>query len=117
MTLEQELLALEKQFWTAGPEFYRRHVDEQCLLAFPEMVGLMSRDSVVATIKEEQRWSDLTMEEQGFLRLNDGTAVLTYHTRAHRADGGSYEALVSSAYVKRNGSWKLAFHQQTPVEA
>jgi hypothetical protein len=33
-----------------------------------------------------------------------------------RADGKRYAALVSSAYVKRNGSWKLAFHQQTPIE-
>lgn len=117
MTLEQELLALEKQFWTAGPEFYRRHVDEQCLLAFPEMAGVMSRESVVATVTEDRRWSDLMVEEQGFLQLDDGTAVLTYHARAKRADGELYSALVSSAYVKRDDSWKLAFHQQTPVEA
>lgn len=115
MTLEQELLALEKQFWTAGPEFYRGHVDEQCLLAFPEMAGVISRDSVAATVKEDQRWTDLSMEGSGFLQLDDLTAVLTYHAKAQRADGTPYAALVSSAYVKRRSGWKLAFHQQTPV--
>ena len=117
MSLEQELLALEKQFWTAGPEFYRRHVDEQCLLAFPELAGVMSRESVVGTVKEDRRWSDLVVEEQGFLQLSDSSVVLTYHAKAQRADGEHYAALVSSAYVRRDGSWKLAFHQQTPMGA
>lgn len=116
MTLEQELLALEKQFWTAGPEFYRAHVDEQCLLAFPEMAGVMSRDSVAATVKEDQRWTDLVVDEQGFLALNDAAAVLTYRAKAQRADGTPYAALVSSGYVKRKTGWMLAFHQQAPVE-
>lgn len=116
MTLEQQLLALEKQFWTAGPDFYRKTVDDQCLLAFAEMAGVMSRDSVVETIKEDQRWSELTVEESGFLQLNDEVAVVTYRAKALRADGTPYMALVSSAYVRRGGGWKLAFHQQTPVE-
>ena len=29
-------------------------------------------------------------------------------------DGATYSALVSSAYVRREGGWRLALHQQTP---
>jgi hypothetical protein len=32
-----------------------------------------------------------------------------------RPEGERYRALVSSGYVKRNGSWKMMFHQQTPL--
>ena len=114
MTLEQDLLALEKQFWTAGADFYRRTVDDQCLLAFAEMAGVMSRDAVAATITDD-RWSDLTIETCGVLQAGGGVAILTYRARARRADGRPYAALVSSVYVERDGGWKLAFHQQTPL--
>ena len=30
-------------------------------------------------------------------------------------DGEPYAAMVSSAYVKRDEGWKLAFHQHSPV--
>jgi hypothetical protein len=32
-----------------------------------------------------------------------------------RDNGEAYEALVSSAYVRRDGQWKMAFHHQTPL--
>ena len=32
-----------------------------------------------------------------------------------RRDNYTYEALMSSVYVRRDGEWKLALHQQTPV--
>ena len=42
------------------------------------------------------------------------TAIVTYEAHAKRATGEPYAALVSSGYVKRNGEWKMTFHQQTP---
>ena len=36
MPLAEELLAIEKHFWTGGPQAYRRHADERCLVAFAE---------------------------------------------------------------------------------
>jgi hypothetical protein len=42
--------------------------------------------------------------------------ILSYRARAIRPDGGMYDAVASTGYVRRSGSWKLAFHQQTPVE-
>jgi hypothetical protein len=45
----------------------------------------------------------------------EGTAILTYEARAVRGEGETYNALVSSAYARRNGTWKMVFHQQTPL--
>jgi hypothetical protein len=50
------------------------------------------------------------------IRLTDDAAIVTYKASAQREGQGSeYVALVSSAYVSRDGTWKLAFHQQTPA--
>jgi hypothetical protein len=116
MKLERQLLAMERQFWTGGAEFYRAHLDDRCLVAFAEMAGVMSNEQVAATVKGDNRWRDIDIEQKGFLRPEPDIAMLTYHVRGRRADDRPYRALVSSAYVKRNGDWKMTFHQQTPME-
>ena len=49
--------------------------------------------------------------------LADGVALLSYEAHAIRANGEPFQALVSSAYVRTDGRWKMAFHQQTPLNA
>src|SRR5687768_14440081 len=46
MSLEHELLELEKRFWTGDTEFYRRHLNDECLVAFTQMAGVMSKDAI-----------------------------------------------------------------------
>jgi hypothetical protein len=41
--------------------------------------------------------------------------VLVYSVVAQREGLEPYSAVVSSTYVRRDGEWKLAFHQQTPT--
>ena len=113
--LAEELLAIEKHFWTGGPEVYRRHADERCLIAFAEMAGVMSNGDI-AKSAEKGRWKDISIEQKGLARLSDTAAVITYECAAKRKDGQPYRALVSSGYVKRADGWKLAFHQQTPLQ-
>jgi hypothetical protein len=57
------------------------------------------------------------MEQKGIARLSDAAAVITYECTAKRKDGQPYRALVSSRYVKRADGWKLAFHEQTALQA
>jgi hypothetical protein len=49
------------------------------------------------------------------VQLSDGAVVVTYEVDAERANGEPYRAVVSTGYVKRDGEWKMAFHQQTPL--
>ena len=42
MSLEEDLLAIETELWTGGPEAYRKHTDGECLVVFAEMAGMMS---------------------------------------------------------------------------
>ena len=45
--------------------------------------------------------------------LGDDAAVISYKAVAERSDDAPFKAWVSSTYVKRDGKWLLAFHQQT----
>ena len=117
--LQDELFAIEEGFWLQGRDHFLEHVDERCLLAFPqagEMHGVRTREEVAATASTQPgRWRDLEISDRHLLRLADGAAVISYRADVLRFDGEPYAAMVSSAYVKRPGGWKLAFHQHSPV--
>lgn len=118
MNLKDELLSLEDKLWRGGPDTYRKLVDDECLIAFTGMAGVMDREEIAGTVEEGNRWRDVRIDTQGLVRPADDIAILTYEARAVRGEGESgetYEALVSSAYAKRGGAWKLVFHQQTPL--
>ncbi|MDP9137066.1 MAG: DUF4440 domain-containing protein [Pseudomonadota bacterium] len=117
MSAEQELMALEKQFWTGNADFYRAHLDEHCICVFTEMAGLMSKEQVAGMIKEGTRWRDLKIEKKGLRLLGEDVAMLAYEAQATRPNGEAYTAHVSSGYIRRDNSWKMAFHQQTPLTA
>jgi hypothetical protein len=115
MSLQQDLLAIERTFWTGGPEAYQAHTDKECLVVFSDTAGVMKREDI-AKQAEKGRWQDVSFEPKGLAELDDRTAVVSYECRAKRKDGQPYHAVVSSAYVKRPDGWKMAFHQQTPLQ-
>lgn len=115
MALQEELLALEHRFWIGDAGFYRDNLNDRCLTAFADKAGVFDKDDIARTVGESSRWKDVNMKALGCMEPTDGFAVLSYRAAATRGDGQRYYALVSSGYVKRNGGWKLAFHQQTPL--
>jgi hypothetical protein len=115
MSIEEQLLVLEEQFWKGGAQFYEQHLADDCLMVFQEPVGMLARDAAIETISAGPRWKDVAFEDVRIVPLADSAVTLAYRASARRNDDGSqYSAYASSAYVKRNGSWKLAVHQQTP---
>ena len=109
MSLEEGLFGIEEGFWLRGREHFQEHVDEKCLLVFPQMGqmhGVRSRDEVAATATNANRWRDLKVTNRHILQPNEGTAVISYRADVTRADGQPYSALVSSVYVRRAGGWE-----------
>jgi hypothetical protein len=116
MTTQQNLLALEKKFWTGDSKFYRDNVDDTCLIAFgADMAGVMSNKDVAATAKDGNRWKHLDIKLKGLIEPADDVAILSYEASAVRSNGERYAALVSTGYAKRDEGWKMVFHQQTPL--
>ena len=115
MSMREELLSIERELWSGGAEAYHAHVDDRCLVAFTGMAGVMTREEVAGTVTDGPRWRDVEIDVEGLLEPTADTAVLTYRASARRGESESYRALVSSGYARRDGAWKLVFHQQTPV--
>jgi hypothetical protein len=118
MVLEQDLFEIEQGFWLSGKEHFSAHLDDRCVIAFPqmgEMHGVKTREEVAATATTSNRWRDVTMSGRSLLEPTENVAIISYRADVTRADGQAYKALVSSAYVRRENGWKLAFHQHSPL--
>jgi uncharacterized damage-inducible protein DinB len=113
--LEQRLLSREEDFWRGDAEFFRQNLSDDSLLVFAEPIGVLTKGEAVESIDGSARWSDLNLQDARVLRLAPHAVMMTYRADARRDDGSSYSALVSSGYVRADGGWQLAFHQQTPV--
>lgn len=115
----EHLLNIERKLWTNDPAFYKDNLTEDCLLVFPE-TGVINRDLAVDAIRKEneegRKWAEVDFDEMRRLRLTDEVALLSYRVTARwEHEKSAITALASSLYVKRDGMWKLTFHQQTPV--
>jgi ketosteroid isomerase-like protein len=114
MALEQDLLEMERALWSGGPEAYQAQTDDQCLVVFATMAGVMPKGDI-AKSAEKGRWTEVILTPKGFVQPSPDVAVLAYDCTAKKKDGAPYHALISSGYVKRADGWKLTFHQQTEV--
>jgi hypothetical protein len=115
MALQKELTDIERKLWTNDAVVYKDRLIEEAILVFPE-TGVITRDIAVSAILNEnaegRRWAEVEFDAVRSLPVAHGVALLTY--REHEKT--KISALASSVYVKRDGIWKLAFHQQTPVK-
>lgn len=119
MTLESELLKMERELWRTDPVLYREHLHEDAVLVFAE-TGVISRDFALKAIEEEvengRPWEEVSLDDVRCVSLADDAALLTYRATARRAgEIESMKALASSVYIRRRGRWKLAFHQQSAL--
>ncbi|MCC7272929.1 MAG: hypothetical protein IT561_09685 [Alphaproteobacteria bacterium] len=116
-TTGERLLELERRLWAGDAEYFGQHLDDACLVALPRLSGVRRREEIVAGMQARRlRWLQLDLTLRGCIEPAPGVALLTYRAAAVRPDGKPYAALVSSGYVDRGGTWKLVFHQQSPLE-
>lgn len=116
VTIEDELLALERRFWTGGAAFYREHLADDVVMVFPGPGGTLTRTEIVASIETAPRWDDVAIDGVRSAALTGDVALLTYLATGTRGGASEpYVARASSVYVRERGAWRLAFHQQTPV--
>jgi hypothetical protein len=121
MSLENELMQVERGLWTNDPDLYRASLIEQAMLVFPE-TGVISRDFAVDAIRkevaEDRKWADVRFEDVRAQQIADDVAALAYKVTARwNYEKAGSASIASSIYVKRKDGWKLALHQQGPLPA
>lgn len=116
--VEQELLELERAFWErAGDQaFYRERLTQDAVMVFPAPFGIMDREATLEAVATATGWENVEFFETAVVPLGNEAAVLAYRVRAVRGDSPPYETYASSAYVRRDSDWRLALHEQTPIE-
>lgn len=115
MALQDDLFALERRFWMEGEGFFAEALASEARLVFADPVGALDREEAVTTIGGAPRWSSVDMAPLQCRALSDDAALIVYEAEGRR-DGQAhpYRTLAGTLYVRENGDWKLAFHQQTP---
>jgi hypothetical protein len=120
VAFDKQLMEIERKLWSNDAVFYQDKLIEEALLVFPE-IGVITRDMAVDAILAEnaegRRWAEVQFNEVHRLQLAEDVTLLTYRVAARWEHEKSKSlALASSVYIKRDGVWKLAFHQQTPLD-
>jgi hypothetical protein len=118
--LDKQLMDIERKLWSNDAVFYKDNLIEESLLVFPE-IGVITRDvavdAILAENAEGRRWAEVQFDEVHSLQLAENVTLLTCRVAARWEHEESKSlALASSVYIKRDGVWKLAFHQQTPLD-
>jgi hypothetical protein len=111
-----DLWTMEEGFWTEDARFYELHLDPHATMHFPEPIGILDRERTISAVRDGERWSEVTFEDQKLVDLSGGLCVLAYRAAARRAqDVAAFQTRVISLYRKGEQDWRLLYHQQTPI--
>jgi len=92
---KEELLDIERGFWTGDSAYYEANADTECLVAFPQMAKAMTNAQLAETASKPNRWRDLDIKLKGMIEPGSDIVMLTYDARATRvadADARWYAA-------------------------
>jgi hypothetical protein len=111
--LAQILLALERELADGDGATYRRLLVDDAVVVVPGMA--LSKAETVEAMDASPGWEEIELADERVVPLDDGAALLTYRFSGRRGEEFEYNALMGSVYVHRDGAWRMAFHQQTPL--
>jgi hypothetical protein len=114
MNLAETLYALERALAHGDGDTYQRLLADSAVVVVPGMT--MDKPQTVAAMNASPGWDAIAFADQKLTELSDGAALLTYRFLGRRGDDFDYKALMGSVYVRHGDEWRLAFHQQTPLE-
>jgi len=115
-----ELITIERTLWENDAQTYRDGYSPEALLIFPG-VGRIDRDTAVAAIRKEnaegRAWAEVRLDDvDGRWITSDAAALITYVATARwNYESAASKTLCASVYARVGGSWRVAFHQQTPI--
>ena len=113
----REIVQLERDAWQAlctrdGADFYRDLLAPDAWMVFP--FGVLERPEAIVTIAGAEPWERFEIEDTHVAHRDEGSAIISYHATAKRADEDEYRAWMTSVYVRGNDGWKMLYHQQSP---
>lgn len=108
-----KLWEMERRFWLDGPAFYEASMAPDACMVFPAPVGILSGHRIIDGLRQAPRWKSVDFDNRTEAEL-DSTVVLAYDAIGRRDGEEPYTAYCASTYVRRDDTWVLLAHQQTP---
>jgi hypothetical protein len=117
-TLLDELLRLETSGWQAisehrGGQFYQSRLTENALMVLPGGM-VLDKNTSISALDGPTTWDWFRIEDERIVEFGQDAAALTYKVTAKRPNEDERSSLITSVYVRRDGDWLMALHQQTP---
>jgi uncharacterized protein (TIGR02246 family) len=120
--IEQELIALEKQYWQAikdkDADTAMRLSDDPCIITGAQGIERLDRSALGGMMKAASyTLNDFTISDDAQVRmLGDDVAVLAYNVHEELTVDGkpvTLDAADASTWVRRNGRWVCALHTES----
>jgi hypothetical protein len=111
--LRDQLLAIERELAGGTGDAYRARLTDDAVVVVPG--AAITREQCAFAIDATPGWEEFAIQDERVVELGPDAAFLTYRWTSRRGEE-TYTALMSSVYVRRDGEWKLALHQQTSAE-
>lgn len=117
----EQLFRLERLGWDSlcdgtGDDFYGE-------LMLPDAVMVLStgflldRDGVIRSLTSAPTWDDYEIFDERLIVSTGDVVTNVYRAEAHRDGQPTFDALMSSTYVRSESGWRMSLYQQTPIEA
>lgn len=119
--LEQELLDLEKQFWTSmkNKDYAGalKLANDPCLVAGPQGVSSIDKKTFEKVMKAGN-WTlhDFELRDPKVQRISDDVAIIGYNVHEKLTVDGrpiTLDAADASTWVRKNGQWTCVMHTES----
>jgi uncharacterized protein (TIGR02246 family) len=112
-----ELEELEREGWRAlsgpdGPAFYQEVMADDGVMVFPGLV--LDKAATLEIMAGVAPWVTFNLQDVRVVRVSPDCGMIVYRAEAQRAEEATYRAEMTSVYTRRDGSWRLVLHQQSP---
>lgn len=118
--VQERLIAREKDLFAAEQRRAFAVIDEALAEDFHEIAsdGQLHTKAEVMPLIADVKVEDYSLRDFKVLPIGDQCAIVTYRADIKASYKGQYfppKLYLSSVWVRRSGSWRMMFHQATPV--
>ena len=118
-SIRDELLGIERLLWKNDPALYKENYTDDALITFAE-TGVIDIAFAVEAVRQEnaegRRWAEVAFEDVRTLRVTDDVTLFLYEATARwEHEATPIRVLCTTVYVRRDGRWKAAHHQQSQL--
>lgn len=109
------LWTVEQQLWTAGADLFEERLDAGAVLVCSTH-GALDRRTFIDLVRQQPYAQSARLANRHSYSPSNDVAVLAYDVHAIKNDG-DYYGRCRSTYVRINGIWLLAMHNQLQLTA